>query len=164
MGKKRKFVSRGERWSNGIITLDRGGREFDEETDAALIDAILRGGVFGGGLVLEVPTQDEIKRGAMEILAEAAGLRQAEDALTVEAIAVPPVDGNIDEAKELQEIADEARKRQEDAAEEARRIQERREFLAEKYAGRNKTKTEKPQTGTGKRRGRPPKNAMKTEG
>ena len=158
MGKKRKFVSRGERWSNGIITLDRGGREFDEETDAALIDAILKGGVFNGGLVLEVPTQDEIKRGAMEILAEAAGLHAAVENAEVEAVEVEPLDGNIDEEKELQAIAEEARKRKEDAEDEQRRIAERR---AQQQAAWEKY--HKP-TASGKKRGRPPKNKAQAEG
>ena len=37
---KRRFMSRGAGWSNGIVELDREGREFDTESEADLIASI----------------------------------------------------------------------------------------------------------------------------
>ncbi len=68
MAKMRRFISRGESWNNGAVILDREGKEFDVEKDAELIALIVRDGINGGGLVIEVPTSDALQQAAAELL------------------------------------------------------------------------------------------------
>ncbi|MCR4963287.1 MAG: hypothetical protein K6B40_05340 [Firmicutes bacterium] len=64
MAKMRRFLSRGESWTNGAVILDRGGKEFDEEKDAELIAAILKDGVNAGGMVIEAPSLRQLAQAA----------------------------------------------------------------------------------------------------
>lgn len=64
---KRRFAAVGQEWSNGLVTLDRRGREFDTEQDAQLIASICRDGA--GGLVVEIPTLAEQNSSLRQLVA-----------------------------------------------------------------------------------------------
>ncbi len=64
MAAMRRFISRGESWTNGAVVLDRGGKEFDEEKDGALIASIVKDGVLAGGLVIESPSLRQLTQTA----------------------------------------------------------------------------------------------------
>ena len=104
MSKKRRFASRGFSWSNGIVTLDRVGREFDVDAERDLIQAILRSGVYDGGHVLELPTVEELSKSAAALFSEQAAFAQTIQTGVVEALPVTPLDGKINEELELQAI------------------------------------------------------------
>lgn len=159
MGKKRRFASRGFSWSNGIVTLDRAGREFDVDAERDLIQAILCGGVYDGGHVLELPTAEDLSKSAAASLGEQTAFAQTFETAAVEALPVTPLDGKINEELELQAIAEEERLRRELAQEDLRKIAERKATREKIYGARRESKpknekeiTDKPKSETKKRR------------
>ena len=159
MSKKRRFASRGFSWSNGIVTLDRVGREFDVDAERDLIQAILRSGVYDGGHVLELPTVEELSKSAAALFSEQAAFAQTIQTGVVEALPVTPLDGKINEELELQAIAEEERLRREQAQEDLQKIAERKATREKIYGSRRESKPknekeimDKPKSETKKRR------------
>ena len=126
MAEKRRFASRGLSWSNGIITLDREGQEFDTETDAELIEIIVNSGVNGGGYVLELPTKEQQKASATAIFQESEFFKQTVEKAVVEAVKVEPIQEMVNEEAELADIAEQKKLRQEQAEAEAQAKAERK--------------------------------------
>ena len=140
MGKKRRFASRGFSWSNGIVTLDKAGREFDTDVEGDLIQSILRSGVYDGGHVVELPTAGDLTSSAAALFGEEAALLQPADMAAVEALPVTPLDGKINEELELEAIAEEKRLRQELEQEDLQKIAERKASREKIYGGRRESK------------------------
>lgn len=81
----RRFACRGLSWSSGPVTLTREGTEFDTEKDAELIDLILKTSV--GGVVIELPTKDNLDKSLNELIEKKVQERLHE----VEPLSVPDV-------------------------------------------------------------------------
>lgn len=136
---KRKFISRGIRWSIGTLTLDRNGREFDTETEAGLIETILRSGVNDGGLVIEVPTEKVLKESAAKFVAETFGV-----AIPVPVLTVPDVEAEQKALQEQEQI------KQQQAEEEKRLAEEKRAMNAAYKEKRTKAPAKKTKPTTKK--------------
>lgn len=130
---KRRFISSGYSWCNGLVTLDRNGREFDTETEAHLIESIITQGVNGGGLVIEVPTQEALKESAVKFVAETLGI-----AIPVPVVTAPDIEAEQKALEEQEQIkkqqAEEAAKLAEEKRERNAAYKERRTTPPKKKA------------------------------
>lgn len=148
MGEKRRFISRGLSWTNGAVTLDRGGLEFDGESDRELIAGIIKDGVLAGGMVIEAPNGGCLSAAALDFALGDALIQariQEEAKRLAEAMTPPkPVEplAVAHPDQELAALGEEQRiRRQQEAAEAA--LTEERKAEAEKYQQRFKNKTVK---------------------
>ena len=149
---KRRFMSRGAGWSNGIVELDREGREFDTESEADLIAGILRDAV--GGLVIEVPTAEANKQALQAVvLDDLAGLIDEEVEKRLAALQVERLSsGNLEE--EMAAAAENEAAREASLRDHA---QEEAKIRAEKAGARLDWMEERKEKNAQKKRGRPAK-------
>lgn len=153
---KRKFMSRGAGWSNGLVELSRTGREFDTESEADLIASILRDAV--GGLVIEVPTAEANKQALQAVIMDdLAGLIDEEVARRLDSLQVERLSsGNLQE-----EMAAAAENEAARAASLLAHEQEEAKIRAEKAGARLDWMEARKEEYAQKKRGRPPKSKVK---
>lgn len=148
---KRKFISAGFEWSNGLINITRQGVELDTEKDAALIESIVRDGMMQGGLVVEIPTSDAIKQSNAELLRAILSPAPEQTAPPeIEPLSLPDIDEELKEVERQKTIKAEQIKAEAEA-EAARKAEKekKKEEYAEKKQQIQKKKTtskSKPKT------------------
>ena len=143
---KRKFISAGYEWSNGLINITRKGVELDTETDATLIESIIRDGVMQGGLVVEIPTANAIKESNAALLK--AILSPAEPEIKppeVEPLSLPDIDEELQEVERQNTIkAEQAKAEAEaEAARKAEKEKKKEEYAEKKQQIQKKKTTSK---------------------
>lgn len=143
---KRKFISAGYEWSNGLINITRQGVELDSEQDAALIESIIRDGIMQGGLVVEILTTDAIKESNAALLK--AILSPAEPVIAppeVAPLSLPDIDEELKEVERQNTIkAEQAKAEAEaEAARKAEKEKKKEEYAEKKQQIQKKKTTSK---------------------
>ena len=143
---KRKFISSGCAWSNGLINITRQGVELDAEQDAVLIESIIRDGVMQGGLVVEIPTADAIKESNAALLK--AILSPAETVIAppeVAPLSLPDIDEELREVERQNTIKAEQIKAEAEAeaARKAEKEKKEKEYAEKKQQIQKKKTTSK---------------------